>query len=67
VRTKRLTETEFIDIQLTNVKIAVADANNVVVRFNQLYASSTYQGKSNKELRLTRAQDGWIIVSELEL
>ncbi|MFT6157198.1 MAG: hypothetical protein ACI9I4_002115, partial [Neolewinella sp.] len=37
MKTKRLTETEFIDIQLTNVKIAVADANNVVVRFNQLY------------------------------
>ena len=63
-RRQRLRGPRYIEVQISDPEVMLLKNETVRVRFLQDYASNVFQGKSYKQLLLTKRDDQWRILEE---
>lgn len=66
-RVQRISNPEFIKIQISNPQLREISADRVAIEFNQDYQSDRFQDKARKRLELVLEQGRWRIVRERSL
>ncbi|MEE8304791.1 MAG: DUF4440 domain-containing protein, partial [Candidatus Tectomicrobia bacterium] len=61
---QRLRGPRYIEVQISDPEVMLLKNETVRVRFLQDYASNVFQGKSYKQLLLTKRDDQWRILEE---
>lgn len=64
LRRERLGKPGPIQVQLSDVVVAMTDKDNAEVSFRQRYSSSNLKSVNQKSLRMHRSGDKWLIVEE---
>jgi Flp pilus assembly protein TadD len=64
-RRDRIQKPSFIEVNISDAKVTVIDANTAMVSFRQSYKSNTLKSQNTKTMRMVKSGGKWLIAKEL--